>query len=116
MDLPGNRTFQRFSRFRRRSKLQVFFKERLHAEVRHGRAKEHRCQFPFLYFFFIKRIAGFIKKFQITFERFNDFRSQIRFDCFVINLAGDNFELLDAVGIVLQEQVAHFCLPVINPV
>ena len=106
--------FQRLSRFRLRRKLEVFLQKWLYAEIRHSRSEEHRCQLPFGDFFRIEGITRFIKKLQIITERIQYFPPDLRNDGFIIDLAGDHFQLLHAMGIVLDEDMAHLRLTVID--
>ena len=106
--------FLRRSFLRRRGKLQKFFQKRLDAEICHGRAEEHRREFPSGDFLRIERIARFVQEFQIVQKRLAFFFREARGNRVVGEFPGNDIQFLRAVRRVADEEMARLRLAVVN--
>ena len=106
--------FEAFSRLRFRSHAQEFFEEGLDAEVGHGRAEEHRCQFAALDLFHIEFVAGFVEEFDVVDEALVDVFVEEFFKDRIVGRALGRRQFALAVGRVLFKEFDGRRGPVVN--
>ena len=87
---------------------------RLDAEVGHGRAEEHRCQFAALDLFHIEFVAGFVEEFDVVDEALVDVFVEEFFKDRIVGRALGRRQFALAVGRVLFKEFDGRRGPVVN--